>query len=61
MRHEIYLKSGYLSPEQVRAVHLRPSEDIQATIEESVGRHGGAEASVCVLPQGPQTIPYVRA
>ena len=60
LRHQIYLKSGYLSPDQVRAAHLRPAEDIQATIEESVDRHGGDEATVCVLPQGPQTIPYVR-
>ncbi len=60
LRNRIYLKSGYLSPDQVRAAHLRPAEDIQATIEESVDRHGGAKASVCVLPQGPQTIPYVR-
>ena len=59
MRHEIYLKSGYLSADQVRGAHLRPAEDIQAVIEESVDRHGGGEASVCVLPQGPQTIPFV--
>ena len=48
----IYLKSVYLSPDQGRAAHLSSAEDIQATIEEAADRHGRADASVYVLPQG---------
>ncbi len=58
LRNDVYLKSSYLSPEQVRAAHLKPADDIQATIREAIKRHG-THATVCVLPEGPQTIPYV--
>ena len=58
LRAKVYLKSSYLDPEQVRAAHLEPVEDLQATIWESIERHG-PNTRVCVLPQGPQTIPYV--
>ena len=60
LRNDVYLKSSYLSPEQVRAAHLKPAEDLQATIWEAIARHG-KNATVCVLPEGPQTIPYVSA
>ena len=53
MRHEIYLKSGYLSPEQVRAAHLTPADDIQAAVEESIDRHGGGLGHHMRPPPGP--------
>ena len=55
----VYLKSGYLSAEETRAAHLEPIDDIEATVERLL-RDRGADASVCVLPEGPQTIPYLR-
>ncbi len=61
MRNEIYLKSGYLTPEQIRSAHFKPSDDIQVTIGDAIDKHGGTVASVCVLPQGPQTIPYIES
>ncbi len=56
LKADVLLKSSYLTPEQVRAAHLEPIEDIQEAIDERVRGDGVA---ICVLPQGPQTIPYV--
>ncbi|MXY45226.1 MAG: nickel-dependent lactate racemase [Dehalococcoidia bacterium] len=58
LRASVYLKSGYLSPEQVREAHLTPIDSIEDTVAEAL-RESGNGARVCVLPEGPQTIPYV--
>ena len=58
MRASVYLKSGYLSPEQVREAHLTPIDSIEDTVTDAL-RESGNGARVCVLPEGPQTIPYV--
>ena len=58
MRASVYLKSGYLSSEQVREAHLTPIDSIEDTVAEAL-RQNGNGARVCVLPEGPQTIPYV--
>ncbi len=57
LRADVYLKSSYLTPEQVRAAHLTPVEDVGEATRELLERH--PDSRVCVLPQGPQTIPYV--
>lgn len=59
LKAKVYLKSSFLSPEQVRAAHLIPTESIEQTVDEELDR-SGSNAQVCVLPQGPQTIPYVE-
>ena len=58
LRAEVYVKSEYLTPEQVRGAHLEPTDDLEATLHESLDKRGRS-ARVCVLPQGPQTIPYL--
>ena len=58
MRASVYLKSGYLSPEQVKEAHLTPIDSIEDTVADAL-RGSGNGARVCVLPEGPQTIPYV--
>ena len=58
MRASVYLKSGNLSPEQVREAHLSPIDSIEETVAQAL-RGNGNDARVCVLPEGPQTIPYV--
>ncbi len=55
----VYLKSTYLRAEQVREAHLEPIEDVEATVSRLLDKYG-ADARVCVLPQGPQTIPYLE-
>jgi nickel-dependent lactate racemase len=55
--HEVLLRTDGLSAAQVRAAHLTPIDDIAELIERRLA--ADPAATVCVLPQGPQTIPYV--
>ena len=54
----MYLYSENLSDEQITSSLLRPCHNIEATVAELV-RKLGRTASICVLPEGPQTIPYI--
>jgi nickel-dependent lactate racemase len=55
---DVYIYSHNLSDQQIRDAWLRPCRDIDATVESLVRRYG-PETSICVLPEGPQTIPYI--
>lgn len=55
---DVYLFSHNLTDEQIRRAMLRPCRDITRTIEQLL-RVYGRDASICMLPEGPQTIPYV--
>jgi lactate racemase len=52
--------SDYLDDEALRSAHLFKVDDIAATVAAEVRRAGPA-ATICVLPEGPQTIPYLRS
>jgi nickel-dependent lactate racemase len=54
---DVYLYSS-LDPETVRDAMLTPIEDIEATLAQLLDRYG-AGARVAVLPEGPQTVPYL--
>lgn len=60
LKADVYLKSGYLTDNQVRAAHLIPIESIEDAVSDVLKSNGNG-AKVCVLPEGPQTIPYVAA
>lgn len=60
LKAEVYVKSSYLSDEQIRQALLRPCHSIEETLSELLSRYG-PEATICVLPEGPQTIPYVAS
>jgi nickel-dependent lactate racemase len=47
-----------LPPEDVRRAHLEPIEDVAAAVAQERARVG-ENAPVAILPEGPQTIPYV--
>jgi len=55
---QVYLYSS-LDPETVRKAMLTPTDDIEATLSELLQRFG-PEARVAVLPEGPQTVPYLQ-
>jgi nickel-dependent lactate racemase len=57
--HRVVMHTSYLSDDQLAEAHLSQTDDIAATVAEAVGK-AGPGARVCVLPEGPQTIPYVR-
>ncbi|HEY6363115.1 MAG TPA: nickel-dependent lactate racemase [Vicinamibacterales bacterium] len=54
----VMMKADGLQPEQLRAAHLEPIDDIGAAVAGAL-RRAGPDATLCVLPQGPRTIPYV--
>ncbi len=54
---EVYLYSS-LDPETVRGAMLIPTHDIEATLMMLRERYG-PHARIAVLPEGPQTVPYV--
>ncbi len=55
---EVFVKSDGLTDDEVRSALLRPCRRIEDTIGELLGRYGRG-ASICVMPEGPQTIPYM--
>jgi nickel-dependent lactate racemase len=57
-RADVFVRSDGLTDDQVRAALLRPCRRIEDTIVELLGRYGRG-ASICVMPEGPQTIPYI--
>ena len=57
-RAEVYVKNSYLSDDEIRSALLCPCHQIEETLSELLARYG-PDARICVLPEGPQTIPYV--
>lgn len=55
---KVYLFSN-LDPKIVKSTHLEPIDDIKGLILELVEIHG-PDTRICVLPQGPHTIPYLN-
>lgn len=60
LKADVYVRTDNLTVEQIEMALLRPSPRIEDTVAELLSRYG-SQASICVLPEGPQTIPYVRA
>ena len=56
-RAQVFLRSS-LDPASVRAAMLMPIDDLAATLAELLARYGPG-ARVAVLPEGPQTVPFV--
>ena len=56
-RARVLLRADGLSDAQVRAAHLEPVADVTGAVAALLA--ADPRASVCVLPQGPQTIPYL--
>ena len=55
----VHFHSKNLSDGQIENAFMRPCGDIAGRVRELVHALGG-EARICVLPEGPQTIPYIR-
>ena len=58
-RARVLVKADGLSAEQLAAAHFEPAPDLDAAVAECVAPQPNAR--ICVLPEGPQTIPYVAA
>lgn len=55
----VVLHTSYLSDADLAAAHLEQTRDISATVAEALAA-AGPDARLCVLPEGPQTIPYLE-
>lgn len=55
---KVQVKAGMLDDDQVRSTHFEPVSDVSVAVQQAVAK-AGSGVSLCVLPQGPQTIPYV--
>ena len=58
LKADVKLKSSYLTDEEIRGAHIEPVEDIARAVKEELLRHGN-DSQLCVIPEGPQTIPYL--
>ena len=58
MKAAVSVMSGGLRPEEIRAAHFEPVDDLEQAVRDAM-KTAGPGASLCVLPQGPQTIPYL--
>ncbi len=58
LKADVYVRSDGLSDDQIRGALLEPCRKIEDTVEELLAKYGRG-ASICVMPEGPQTIPYV--
>jgi lactate racemase len=56
----VVMYTSYLTDADLADAHLQQTADISETIAAQL-RQLGPAARVCVLPEGPQTIPYVAA
>ena len=58
MKSKVLVKNGFMSDHEIRAAHLEPIHDVRDGVLSAL-RSAGQNATLCVLPQGPQTIPYL--
>jgi hypothetical protein len=54
------VRSDYLDADALASAHLGYTDDVAETVAAALDE-AGPDARVCVLPEGPQTIPYVAA
>jgi nickel-dependent lactate racemase len=59
IKADVYVHTDNLSHEQIQMALLKPSPCIEDTLNMLLDRYG-PHARICVLPEGPQTIPYIE-
>ncbi len=55
---DVYVYNSTLSVAELATAHLRSTDDVARTVRDALAA-AGPHARVCVLPEGPQTIPYL--
>ena len=58
MKANVSVVAGCLDAKQIRAAHFEPAEDAEVAVSQALTTSGPG-STLCVLPQGPQTIPFV--
>ncbi len=54
----VYLKTSYIKDDDVRACLAVPCHDVSATLRALLTQYG-PQSRACILPEGPQTVPYL--
>ena len=57
---DVVVRSDFLDADALASAHLGHTEDVAETVLRAL-HDAGPDARVCVLPEGPQTIPYVSS
>jgi nickel-dependent lactate racemase len=60
LKADVYVRTDNLTNDQIEMALFRPSQRIEDTVTDLLGKYG-SQAKICVLPEGPQTIPYVQS
>jgi lactate racemase len=58
-RADVYVHASGLTPEKLRQCLVEPSVRIEDTIRELIAGGRVRRESICIMPEGPLTIPYV--
>ncbi len=58
LKADVYVRTGGLTQAEVEAALFHYSPSVEETVAMLLARYGPG-ATICVLPEGPQTIPYV--
>jgi len=58
MHADVYVKNEHIPDDEIEAALLQPCHCVEDTVAQLLEKYG-PDARICVLPQGPQTIPYV--
>jgi lactate racemase len=58
IKANVLVKTSGLGPREIRAAHFTPIDDVSGAARDAL-RRAGPSSTLCVLPQGPQTIPYL--
>jgi nickel-dependent lactate racemase len=59
LQADVHVHTDNLTDQQIEGALLYPSPRIETTLRQLLDRYG-PQASICVLPEGPQTIPYIQ-
>lgn len=54
-RARVVVSTSFISDEALSAAHLEQTHDVEATVAQA-----GPRATICALPYGPTTVPYVN-
>src|ERR1700678_1777785 len=57
--NRVVMHTSYLSDSDLAAAHLEQADDLTTAVADALAA-AGPGARLCVLPEGPQTIPYLE-
>jgi len=60
LKADVYVYTQNLTDEQIESALLKPCHSIEDLTSRLLGKYGPT-ARICVLPEGPQTVPYLKA